>query len=305
MFNTHKIAFYSFLFFIEYMGERLIITKLEDLKKVTHITRILASIPNLTAGVIRNQMHSLPWMLPDIQDHQKLETIKANLEALGCSCKLQYLETRAVRPKITKPEDVPKPNERTLDAMAEKLKKDEPTITPTLKARHTEEISIPAKSIGTKTNITKSVKSLKKRRVQQIVTLSIILLLCGGIFWVGMVSRDKKISSKNDKTKSMQSRSSKLLTQEKNRRKQHAKDVYEKARQREDLAHSYYNKALTEGLPKQKIDYLKKTVKNNPYHREAWNELIRLWCIMAVLKRSSCSVRLLWNWHFKRIQKDL
>ena len=69
------------------MNERLIITRITVAGTSQQVTRVLSNIPNLTAGVIQNQLKNLPWMLPLIEDFNVLEDIQAKLEQLGCQKK--------------------------------------------------------------------------------------------------------------------------------------------------------------------------------------------------------------------------
>ena len=74
------------------MNERLIITRITVAGTSQQVTRVLSNIPNLTAGVIQNQLKNLPWMLPLIEDFNVLEDIQAKLEQLGCHVSRRLVE---------------------------------------------------------------------------------------------------------------------------------------------------------------------------------------------------------------------
>jgi hypothetical protein len=282
------------------MSERLILVKLSDPKKKTQVVRILAQLPNLTAGVINNQLRSLPWMLPEVSDHQTLDNIRLNLEKLGCVVDVKYVKSRSLNSLLNQkkisPDGKTRPARTMKDVSPGKKKfqadfslsfNSQSTGTshepkPVLRPKSKDEIKHPKPGLRIKARKTKN-KSLTFW-LTGLLALVVLVWLSHNLRETGNKPLGKKTGPRKSVSTSDRGTSGQRPGPAAKKGLGHAR--YRRNVDRSQKAEQTFKKAMEENLPKQRIQLLHETVRNNPYHLEAWGHLERILRTQGKIKQA-------------------
>ncbi len=226
----------------------MILTKIPGPDKKTQVTRILTQIPNLTSGVIQNQLKALPWLLPQIQDLNLQKNIAERLEKVGCSIIVKYVE---LPPEKT--------DGRSTQKKKEPAKKIDSKPVEIIKRKY-----VPPEEMVSQISAVKNQK--KKKGNREWVVLLGLLLSVGIIYWLSTLSYgpDKKIRP-TEKVPERKTSSGNLENSN--------SDLNSKQGLSHNNATGDGEKSNGEGQSySQKLE---KDLEKNPFNTEAWNKLIR------------------------------
>ncbi len=250
------------------MGTRLVITNLKDVGRAGRVVRVLGVIPNLTAGVIQNQLKLLPWMLPDIPDFDTRQNIKENLEKIGCTIEERYLETRG-KSAI---DEVREGHSRRNNSNAEIT----PPQPPSIKLRQSNTIKPDLEKVSQlSASILPQVKRAYKKeqrkgRKYAFFWISVIFFLVISLFWY---LKPKEHTGEADPAIQHRSQPSKAEKEQSPIQKQTRQQL--RAQAQAEYDYQLVEKAILSENPKRQGKILKKAVKHNPFNTEAWKLLIQ------------------------------